>query len=88
MAHISQRRDLHDDALIVQFARHMGMSENLRMLFLLTFADIKAVGPDVWSAWKGLLLGDFTRRPMMFWNEAIFTRKVAQSEFATANAGL
>lgn len=56
MAHISQRRDLHDDALIVQFARDMGMSENLRMLFLLTVADIRAVGPDVWSAWKGLLL--------------------------------
>lgn len=56
MTHISQRRDLHDDALIVQFARQMGMSENLRMLFLLTVADIRAVGPDVWSAWKGLLL--------------------------------
>lgn len=56
MAHISQRRDLHDDALIVQFAQQMGMSENLRMLFLLTVADIKAVGPDVWTAWKGLLL--------------------------------
>jgi [protein-PII] uridylyltransferase len=34
----------------------MEMSENLKMLFLLTFADIKAVGPDVWSEWKGLLL--------------------------------
>jgi [protein-PII] uridylyltransferase len=56
MAHISQRRDLHDDHLIVQFARSMEMSENLKMLFLLTFADIKAVGPDVWSEWKGLLL--------------------------------
>ncbi len=56
MAHISQRRDLHDDKLIVQFARTMGMSENLRMLYLLTFADIKAVGPDVWSEWKGFLL--------------------------------
>ncbi len=56
MAHISQRRDLHDDALILQFARQMGMSENLRMLFLLTVADIRAVGPDVWSAWKGMLL--------------------------------
>lgn len=56
MAHISQRRDLHDDKLIVQFARSMEMSENLKMLFLLTFADIKAVGPDVWSEWKGLLL--------------------------------
>jgi [protein-PII] uridylyltransferase len=56
MAHISQRRDLHDDRLIHDFAQRMGMSENLRMLFLLTFADLKGVGPDVWSEWKGSLL--------------------------------
>jgi len=56
MAHISQRRDLQDMEMIAQFADLMGMSENLRMLFLLTFADLKAVGPDVWSEWKGLLL--------------------------------
>jgi len=56
MAHISQRRDLHDDKLIEQFAAQMGMTENLKMLFLLTFADLKAVGPDVWSEWKGFLL--------------------------------
>jgi [protein-PII] uridylyltransferase len=34
----------------------MGMSENLKMLYLLTYADIRAVGPDVWSEWKGMLL--------------------------------
>ncbi len=56
MAHISQRRDLQDVKMITQFAELMGMSENLRMLYLLTFADIKAVGPDVWSEWKGSLL--------------------------------
>lgn len=56
MAHIAQRRDLQDDKMIVQFAQRMGMSENLNMLYLLTFADLKAVGPDVWSDWKGFLL--------------------------------
>ncbi|MCF6265983.1 MAG: [protein-PII] uridylyltransferase [Desulfuromusa sp.] len=56
MAHISQRRDLQDLKMISQFAALMGMSENLRMLYLLTFADIKAVGPDVWTEWKGSLL--------------------------------
>jgi [protein-PII] uridylyltransferase len=34
----------------------MGKSENLKMLYLLTYADIKAVGPDVWTDWKALLL--------------------------------
>jgi len=56
MAHISQRRDLHDDKLIIDFAKTMETSENLRMLTLLTFADIKAVGPNVWNEWKGGLL--------------------------------
>jgi len=56
MAHISQRRDLHDDRLIRDFAQTMGMTENLKMLYLLTFADLRAVGPDVWSEWKGFLL--------------------------------
>ncbi len=58
MAHISQRRDLNDMRLIQDFANTMEMAETLKMLFLLTFADIKAVGPDVWSEWKGRLLQD------------------------------
>ena len=56
LAHIAQRRDLHDERMIIQFARQMEKSENLKMLYLLTYADIKAVGPDVWTDWKGLLL--------------------------------
>jgi [protein-PII] uridylyltransferase len=56
MAHIAQRRDLHDEKMIIQFSRQMGTSENLKMLYLLTFADIRGVGPDVWTEWKALLL--------------------------------
>lgn len=55
-AHIAQRRDLHDEKMIIQFSRQMGKSENLKMLYLLTYADIKAVGPEVWTDWKALLL--------------------------------
>ncbi len=58
MAHISQRRDLNDIRLIQDFVNTMEMAETLKMLFLLTFADMKAVGPDVWSEWKGYLLQD------------------------------
>jgi [protein-PII] uridylyltransferase len=56
LAHIAQRRDLHDERMIIQVARQMEKSENLKMLYLLTYADIKAVGPEVWTEWKGLLL--------------------------------
>ncbi len=56
MAHIAQRRDLHDDKMIIQFAQQMEKSENLKMLYLLTYADIRAVGADVWTEWKAMLL--------------------------------
>jgi [protein-PII] uridylyltransferase len=42
--------------MIIQFARQMEKSENLKMLYLLTYSDIKAVGPEVWTEWKALLL--------------------------------
>jgi [protein-PII] uridylyltransferase len=54
-AHISQRRDLHDEKMVIQFARQMETSENLKMLLLLTVADVRAVGSEVWTSWKALL---------------------------------
>ncbi|MBI5484061.1 MAG: [protein-PII] uridylyltransferase, partial [Deltaproteobacteria bacterium] len=54
-AHISQRRDLNDEKMIAQFARQMETSENLKMLYLLTVADVRAVGTDVWTNWKASL---------------------------------
>ena len=41
--------------MIIQFARQMETSENLKMLYLLTIADVRAVGSDVWTNWKSLL---------------------------------
>lgn len=56
MPQLSQRRDLEDANLIANFAKSMGTLERLNGLFVLTWADIRAVGPDVWSPWKGALL--------------------------------
>ncbi|MGH7825614.1 MAG: [protein-PII] uridylyltransferase [Candidatus Binatia bacterium] len=52
------RRDLEDEKTIRDFAHIIGTVNNLKMLYLLTFADVKAVGPDVWNPWKGSLLGE------------------------------
>ncbi len=56
MPHLSQRRDLEDANMISQFARTMETRERLSELFILTWADIRAVGPEVWTPWKGSLL--------------------------------
>ncbi len=58
MAHVAQRRDLHDERTIAEFASLAGSLPRLRLLLLLTYADIKAVGPGVWSEWKGSLLSE------------------------------
>jgi [protein-PII] uridylyltransferase len=57
-AHIAQRRDLADERMIMQFAQQIGTSENLKMLFLLTIADVRAVGSDVWTTWKAMLFNE------------------------------
>ncbi|MDP2970027.1 MAG: [protein-PII] uridylyltransferase, partial [Deltaproteobacteria bacterium] len=46
------RRDLHDEQAILRFANETGNPVRLKMLYLLTFADIKAVGPEAWTSWK------------------------------------
>ncbi len=58
MTHTAFRRDLEDYKTIFDFAKTMGSINNLKMLFLLTFADVKGVGPEVWNPWKASLLGE------------------------------
>ncbi|OGP10517.1 MAG: [protein-PII] uridylyltransferase [Deltaproteobacteria bacterium RIFCSPLOWO2_12_FULL_43_16] len=55
LADTAQYRDLHDERLIIDFAKTVGDIERLNLLYLLTFADVRAVGPEVWSHWKGAL---------------------------------
>lgn len=50
------RRDLHDEQVILRFANEVKNLNQLKMLYLLTFADIKAVGPEAWTSWKNTLL--------------------------------
>ncbi|ACB96688.1 [protein-PII] uridylyltransferase [Beijerinckia indica] len=56
MSDTAQRRDLSDRRTIETFARCVQTLERLKMLFLLTICDIRAVGPGVWNNWKGELL--------------------------------
>jgi [protein-PII] uridylyltransferase len=53
---IAQRRDLNDENLIFRFAQTVGDRERLKMLYLLSFADLRAVGPNAWTAWKDTLM--------------------------------
>ncbi len=56
MSMTAQSRDLSDRKTIEKFASVVQSLERLKLLAILTVADIKAVGPGVWTAWKGTLL--------------------------------
>ncbi|HEX7548375.1 MAG TPA: [protein-PII] uridylyltransferase, partial [Candidatus Methylomirabilis sp.] len=75
MAHIAERRDLDDERLIIEFARQVENEELLRMLYLLTYLDINAVGPQVWTDWKGTLLWE-----LFIKTHTILTRGVPEGE--------
>ncbi len=52
----AQKRDVSDPATVRAFTKLVGDPERLRTLLILTVADIRAVGPGVWNAWKGGLI--------------------------------
>jgi [protein-PII] uridylyltransferase len=56
MSDTAQRRDIADPKTVRDFVEIVQSPEYLRMLLVLTVADIRAVGPGVWNGWKGQLL--------------------------------
>ena len=62
MSHTAFRRDLNDPKIILTFARKMKTVEVLQKMFILTVADISAVGPEVMTKWKESLLGELYAR--------------------------
>ncbi len=58
MAHTAFRRDLSDEGVLLHFAKRVAQPEALKMLYVFTYADISAVGPDTWTPWKNDLLTD------------------------------
>jgi [protein-PII] uridylyltransferase len=56
MSTIAQSRDLSDRKTIENFAAIVQSLERMKLLTILTTADIRAVGPGVWNGWKAQLL--------------------------------
>jgi [protein-PII] uridylyltransferase len=90
MSSVAQSRDLSDRKTIENFAADIQSVERLKLLSILTTADIKAVGPGVWNGWKAQLL-----RTLYYETEPVLTGgfsevnraqrvEIAQREFREA----
>jgi [protein-PII] uridylyltransferase len=56
MSTVAQSRDLSDRRTIETFASVVQSVELMKLLTILTTADIRGVGPGVWNGWKAQLL--------------------------------
>jgi [protein-PII] uridylyltransferase len=56
MSLVAFRRDTEDPEIVKEFAAFIGSEERLKMLCLMTLADIEAVSPDTLTPWKEELL--------------------------------
>jgi len=56
MSNVAQREDIFNDKVILSFAQIVKNKEFLNFLYLLTIADIKAVGKNIFTSFKENLL--------------------------------
>ncbi|WP_142849160.1 [protein-PII] uridylyltransferase [Telmatospirillum sp. J64-1] len=62
MSNTAFKRDIDDPKTIADFVKVVQSPERLRLLLVLTVADIRAVGPNVWNGWKAGLLRELYYR--------------------------
>jgi len=90
MSYAAFKRDVNDPKTVHDFSAIVQSPERLRLLLVLTVADIRAVGPNVWNGWKAALLRE------LYWaadealtgqgDEAGRKRRVEQAKQALAEA--
>jgi [protein-PII] uridylyltransferase len=64
MSHLALWRDIGEESVVLQLAVEVGSPQVLRMLYVLTAADLASVGPGVLNDWKIELLTRLFERTM------------------------
>lgn len=65
------RRNLNDPDTLNNFTSRFNSIEDLDQLYLLTYADLSAVNPIVWTSWKSELLAELYRKTRAMLEEKI-----------------
>jgi [protein-PII] uridylyltransferase len=58
MSQVAQKGDVEDARMVDQFAREVGSIDRLKALYLMTFADMRAVAPKIYNNWRDMLLSE------------------------------
>jgi [protein-PII] uridylyltransferase len=88
MSHLAQRRDVGDDQLIADFCRSVRTVDDLQRLYVLTYADMRAVAPGVWNNWRDSLLAELYVRAREFLEKGVFAPEDRAAQAARIRARL
>lgn len=64
LSQTATKRDINDPKTLSDFVAEVQTPERLKLLLVLTVADMCAVRPGVWNAWKGALMRELFYRAM------------------------
>jgi len=71
MEQVAFRRNLNDPETLNNFVSKFKTEHSLDLLYLMTYADLSAVNPAVWTSWKADLLYDLYRKAKIMLSEKI-----------------
>ena len=80
MEQVAFRRNLNDPETLNNFASRFNNTDELNLLYLVTYADLSAVNPAVWTSWKSDLLAELYRKTY-----AMLEEKMSGEEFLISN---
>jgi [protein-PII] uridylyltransferase len=80
MEQVAFRRNLNDPETLNNFVAHFNSTEELDLLYLVTYADLSAVNPAVWTTWKSELLYELYRKSI-----AMIADKISGEELLYSN---
>ena len=86
MSKTAFRYELGDPKTIKDFSNKVVTVERLKLLLVLTVADIKGVGPDIWNDWKGSLISELFLKSLDFLNNRKSSSVKIESTIDTKNS--
>jgi [protein-PII] uridylyltransferase len=66
MIETALHQDIQQPAVIQSFAQKAGNEEGLELLYLMSYAELRAVAPGTWTAWKNVLLSDLFQNTLAY----------------------
>ena len=82
----AQKQDLFDPEVIANFAAKIKNDRYLVALYLLTVADVRGTGPEIWNAWKAKLMEDLFLLARRYLSDGRVADRIGEIRRAAADA--